>query len=497
MNQAQGNGMQAWLAARAGETCLNFIGGQWVPAASGRLFAVHNPAEKDQVVAYVQDSDERDVDAAVRAAREALPGWASAPWTERARVLLRLAELLEAHRDELAYTLSAEQGKVLGEARGEVTRAASELRFMAGEAARLTGEVWPSDMPGGAVSVVREPVGVVAAISPWNFPLVTPVRKIAPALAYGCTVVLKPASQTPWTAVRLMELIREAGAPPGVVNLVTGRGSRMGDALVNHPGVDAVTFTGSTEVGLRVQALASGRLVRTQMELGGKNPALILGYSHLDAAAREVAAAGFTCGGQRCTAISRVIVLRAQAEAFMERLLHHVARIRVGPAWDEGATMGPLVSASHLQSVLAYVEQGIADGARLVTGGRVLTGGVYDRGHYLEPTVFAGVTPTMRIAREEIFGPVLSVLTVADVEEAVAVANDTPYGLAASVFADDLALALAVGRRLKTGMVHINHGTASQAHIPFGGVKQSGYGAYSVGATSRDFYTDLKVVYVR
>jgi acyl-CoA reductase-like NAD-dependent aldehyde dehydrogenase len=490
-----GKAMTVWLEKAAGRTYNNFIDGEWVPSASGRTFAISNPAQKEQMLGHFQDSDAEDADRAVNAAHLAFQTWSKIPGPERAVILLRFADLLEKNADELAFMLSAEQGKVFGESRGEVFRAAKETRFAAGEAYRIEGSTMPSERANVRSSTIRYPIGVVAAIAPWNFPVVTPVRKIAPALAYGCTVVYKPASVTPWTSVRLMELFAEAGVPKGVVNLVSGGGSKVGDPLVNHPLVRGISFTGSTQLGISINEAAAKRLARTQLELGGKNPAVVLDFSDPEFVAKQIVSAAFACSGQRCTAISRVIVLKDKAEELIELIIKEMGNIRIGPAWEEGATMGPLVNKAQLDSVQSYLEIGVKEGARLRYGGEVLNGENYKNGYYMNPALFDQVTTDMRIAKEEIFGPVLSVIAVENEEEAIRTANDVDYGLAASVFTDNLSAAYRFAERSESGMVHINHGTASEAHMPFGGIKQSGHGPFSIGSSNLDFYTEMKVIY--
>lgn len=489
--------MLEWLDRHAGRTYGNFINGQWTESAAGKTKAIYNPADSRQLLGYFQDSDERDVDAAVRAAHDAFASWSRTPGPERAAILFRFADLLEQHIDELAYRLSAEQGKVLAEARGEVIRAAKETRFTAGEAYRGEGQTHPGERSNVWNSTIRYPIGVVAAISPWNFPIVTPVRKIVPALAYGCTVVFKPAGLTPWSTVRLMELLAQAGAPHGTVNLVTGEGSKVGTPLVEHPLVRGISFTGSTQLGVQINEIAARKLARTQLELGGKNAAVVLDYDHVQTVAKQIVGAAFTCSGQRCTAISRVIVLKDKAQELTEALRKEITQIKVGPAWDPEATMGPLVSRSQLESVQQYLEIGRQEGARLLDGGEVLKDGHFADGWFMKPALFDQVEPRMRIAREEIFGPVLTVTVAADLDEAIAIANDVEYGLAASVFTRDLGDAYRFAEKVQTGMVHINHGTASEAHMPFGGVKQSGFGPYSIGSSNKEFFLETKVLYVQ
>lgn len=475
----------------------NFIRGEWIPSSGGGRYPIRNPARPADCLGEFADSTKIDAGTAVETAACAAQAWADTPAPQRGAVLFRFSQLLEDSKNELGRIVTLEQGKALGEAVGEVGRAAAEARFMAGEASRATGHTFPSERPGYSCHTVSEPLGVVAAICPWNFPVVTPVRKIAPALAFGNTVVFKPSSLTPWSAVHLMELLDKAGLPPGVVNLVTGRGSVIGDALVRDARVRGITFTGSTEIGTHIYEAAARRLSRVQLELGGKNPAVIMDCTDLDGAAREIVAAAFLCSGQRCTAISRVVVSEAEADALVERILSHVARIKVGDGLDPSTTMGPLVSQGQLSSVDRYVRQGVESGSALLVGGQALGDDPARQGYYYAPTVFDRVPADSPLATEEIFGPVLPVLRVRDLDEAITVVNGTRYGLAASLFTSQLSHIHQFSGRVKAGMIHVNHGTASQAHIPFGGVKDSGQGAYSIGPTAREFYTNAKAIYVR
>ena len=496
-----GNRMRSWIQAHSGGTYSNFIGGQWVPASNGKTYTLYESALPANKLGEFPDSDETDVERAVAAADEAFQTWKDSPASVRAKILYRFAELLEQHKEELAYMLSAEQGKVLGESFGEVQRAANEARFCAGEALRVDGQTLPGENAEIRTYVVRYPIGVVAAIAPWNFPVVTPVRKIAPALAYGCTVVYKPSSATPWTSVKLMELLAEAGVPGGVVNMVTGSGSKVGDPLVSHPAVKGITFTGSTGLGRRIAGIAASRLAKLQLELGGKNAALVLDYDNLDFAAEQIVSAAFACSGQRCTAISRVIVLKDKAETLIAQLKEKMSRIKVGPAWAEGVTMGPLIDKKQFETVMKYIEAGKEEGAELVFGGERLrlheAEEEQNEGYYLSPALFTNVQKHMSIAREEIFGPVLCVMEAEDIEEAADIANSTDYGLAASVFTNSLQTAQRLTSLIDSGMIHINHGTASQIHVPFGGMKKSGYGAYSIGHSNQEFFTGMKAVYIK
>ncbi|GGF90666.1 aldehyde dehydrogenase family protein [Paenibacillus abyssi] len=489
------NAMRKWIEVNAGKRYGNFIGGAWRDASNGQYYALYECALPDNKLGEFPDSGKDDTDAAVQAAHEAFKGWSRTSGAARAEMLFRFADLLLENREQLAYTLSAEQGKVLNESLGEVKRAVDEARFAAGEAARMNGETLPSAMPGIRCETRRYPLGVIAAIAPWNFPVVTPVRKIAPALAYGCTVVLKPASATPWSSVRIMELLQQAGVPNGVVNLVIGSGSGVGDPLVANPLISGISFTGSTGLGIRINVAAAARLTRTQLELGGKNAALVLDYADLDSAASQIVSAAFTCTGQRCTAISRVIVLKDQANDLIRLLIEKMRSIRVGPAWEEAAKMGPLINKGQYEIVKSYIEAGVREGAVLALGGERMR--AEEPGYYLAPTLFTGVTREMRIAREEIFGPVLTVMEAGSPGEAAELANATEYGLAACIFTDGLRTAGSMTEALDSGMIHVNHGTASQPHLPFGGVKNSGFGPFSIGHSNQEFFTGLKVVYTK
>ncbi|MHA6631788.1 aldehyde dehydrogenase family protein [Pseudonocardia sichuanensis] len=466
----------------------NRVGGHRMPADAA--MEVRNPAT-GEVLAAVPASDEAAVSAAVGAARDAAPAWAAAPPQERSRVLGAWADLLVEHRNELSATATAEMGKLLGESQGEVDRAVAEIRFMAGEALRLNGETFPSAVAGTTVYSTRVPVGVVAAITPWNFPVVSPVRKIGPALATGNTVVCKPAAESPLTALALTDLLEEAGLPAGVLNTVCGGGS-TGAALVGHAGVDAVSFTGSTAVGRAIAEVAGRRLVPVQLELGGKNAIYVDASADLDRAVPEIVSAAVQTSGQRCTAISRVLAHRAIADELVQRLADAYDALPVGAGTDPAVEVGPLVSAKQKERVAGYLRGSQEEGAVVATCRTEVPDG-----NYVAPVVLDQVVPSMTVAREEVFGPVLSVIRVEDLDEAIEVTNDCEYGLAAAVFASDVAAALEFSQRAEVGMVHVNHGTASQPYVPFGGVASSGMGAYSIGSTAREFFTRLKVVYLR
>jgi len=476
---------------------LNYIAGRWTPPASDGYYRTCNPACPPEALGEFPLSEEADGEAALAAAEKARAEWAETPAPQRAAVLLRFSQLLSDSKSDLARIITLEQGKTLSESIAEVGRAASEASFAAGEALRLSGQTYPSERPGIRCYTVLEPLGVVVAITPWNFPVVAPVRKIVPALACGNAVVLKPASLTPWSAVCVVQLAEKSGLPGGVLNLVIGSGASIGDFLVSDPRVRGISFTGSTAVGARISERASRRMAKVQLELGGKNPAIVLECDDLDGAAREIVAAAFLCSGQRCTALSRVLVEEPLAERLVGRLHFHMTRIRTGNGLDPETTMGPLISREQMETVTRYVDMGRTGGAQLVLGGHPLVKDADREGYFYAPTLFDRVHPESPLAFDEIFGPVLPVIRVRDADEAFQVANSTRYGLAASLFTNNQHLMHEFLRRVECGMAHVNHGTASQAHVPFGGVKASGLGAYSIGPTVKDAFTNIKTVYIK
>lgn len=468
----------------------NFLRGGW-QAGTGGVTAVINPADPADRIATVPDSTAGDVDAAVAVARRAAPAWAATPAPARGDVLRRWNELIGEHAEELAALMTREMGKPLAESRGEIGRARLELDYAAGEGTRLHGTTVPSRAAGQLVFTEREPLGVVAAITPWNFPAVAPIRKLGPALVTGNTVVLKPAYETPLTALALGGLLRDAGLPDGVLGVVCGDGDRAGARLAEHPDVAAVSFTGSTAVGRGIAEVVARRLGAVQLELGGKNAAYVHSARDLDRVVDQITGAAVQASGQRCTAISRVIADDSVADDLVARLSARYSALRVGPGAASDTEVGPLISDEAVQKVNGYIGRGLAEGAVRTTRERNVPAG-----RYVAPVVLDHVRPEMTVARDEIFGPVLTVTRVAGVDEAIAVANDSEYGLAAVVFSTDLEVSLRFARATRTGMVHVNHGTTSQPHVPFGGVHASGVGEFSIGYTSTDFFTDLKVVYL-
>ena len=478
-------------------TYKSFIDGKWFDSASGKTALNINPANIDDNIGTIELASREEARRAVEAAYAAFRDWKRTPAPARGRIVARAARLMEDRKEDLAAALTREEGKTLAEARGELTRAINVVEFCAGESRRLVGETIPSELPSNFAYTIKEPHGVVACITPWNFPVAIPAWKLAPALVAGNTVVLKPATLTPATAVMLTEIFHEAGVPAGVLNLVLGSGSEAGDEILKHPAIKAVSFTGSTETGLKIYAQVAARGVKVQAEMGGKNPVVVLDDCDMELAVESTAQGAFGSTGQRCTATSRAVVIDKVADEFVEKIVERAKSFRLGPGDDPETDIGPSVDESQFKTVLKYIDIGREDGAELLCGGKRAEGEGLGRGFFVEPTVFDRVTPDMRIAQEEIFGPVLSVLRVKDFEEAMVVANDSEYGLSSSIFTNDTNLVYRFVDEIESGMTHINSPTTGgEAHIPFGGIKNTGLGAREQGSTALDFYTELKVVYV-
>ncbi|MBV9209933.1 MAG: aldehyde dehydrogenase family protein [Acidobacteria bacterium] len=475
----------------------NYINGQWLESSGAKSVENINPANTDDVLGSFQQATREEARAAVEAASEAFREWRATPAPTRGRIVARAARLLEDEKEALAQLLTREEGKTIAESRGELQRSINVAEWCAGEARRLNGETIQSELPLNFAYTIKQPLGVVACVTPWNFPVAIPVWKIAPALAAGNTVVFKPASLTPATAVRIVELFAEAGIPKGVLNLILGSGSEAGDEIINHKAVRAVSFTGSNEVGIRLYEEVSRRGAKVQCEMGGKNPVVILEDADLDLAVESTAQGAFGSSGQRCTATSRAVVVQDVADEFVSRLVKRAEGMRIGDGSKAETEMGPSVDEGQFKTVLSYIDIGREDGAELVCGGERATGDGLEKGFFVRPTVFDRVTTDMRIAREEIFGPVLSVLRVKDFDEAMQAANDSDYGLSSSIFTNDAARIFRFVDEIETGMTHINSPTTGgEAHIPFGGIKATGIGDREQGSTALDFYTELKVVYV-
>jgi alpha-ketoglutaric semialdehyde dehydrogenase len=483
-------------AARAVQNYGNYIAGEWRPAASGETMENRNPANRDEVVGLFASSGNDDVDAAIAAAEEAYRSWRfSSPMT-RAGILHKAANILESRIPEVGRELTREEGKTLKEGIGETTRAVQILRYFAGEAQQPSGEHYPSVSPHTLLYTTREPLGVVAVVTPWNFPIAIPAWKIAPALAFGNTVVFKPASLTPLTAVRLVEALDEAGLPAGVLNLVTGSAANVGDPLVRDPRVVAITFTGSNETGAELRRSAAERGAKLQLELGGKNPAIVLADADLEHALGQVVAGAMMSTGQKCTATSRAIVDRRIIDRFTEMLADRIGGLKVGDPLDAETQIGPLIDDRAAERLAGEVDSAKQAGAELVVGGERLGSGL-ERGAFLAPTLFADVDPESRLGQDELFGPVLGVIPVDSMEEAMAVANQVKFGLSASIFTRDLGRALMFAREIEAGVVHVNSETAgAEPQVPFGGMKGSSSYSREQGKSAREFFTQVKTVYI-
>lgn len=475
----------------------NFINGEWLESSSSKTADNLNPANTDDVLGTIRQATREEARRAVEAAHDSFRAWRTTPAPQRGRIVARAARLMEEQKEELAQLLTREEGKTISESRGELQRSINVAEFCAGESRRMNGETIQSELPANFAYTIKQPLGVVACVTPWNFPVAIPVWKIAPALVAGNTVVFKPASLTPATATRIVEIFEEAGLPPGVLNLIIGSGSEAGDEIINHPAVKAVSFTGSNQIGIRLYEEVSRRGAKVQCEMGGKNPVVVLEDADMELAVESTVQGGFGSTGQRCTATSRVIVVNDVADRFVERLVARANSLRIGAGNDPQTDIGPSVDENQFKTVLDYIDIGREDGAKMVCGGERASGDGLDKGYFVKPTVFDFVTPEMRIAREEIFGPVLSVLRVKNFDEALQVANDSEYGLSSSLFSQDATRIFRFVDEIETGMTHINSPTTGgEAHIPFGGIKATGIGDREQGSTALDFYTDLKVVYV-
>lgn len=478
-------------------TYRSFINGKWIDSASGKTTPNINPADTNDVIGEAQMCTAEEARSAIEAAYNAFKGWKRTPAPTRGKILTKMVRLMEDHKEELSQILSHEEGKTISEARGEVQRATNVMEFCAGETRRLNGETIPSELPANFAYTIREPHGVVGIITPWNFPVAIPIWKLAPALAAGNTVVFKPASNTPGTAVKIVELFIEAGIPDGVLNLVIGSGGTVGNEIADHPAVRAISFTGSSEIGFQLYERIAKRGIPFQAEMGGKNPVVVLEDCDMDLAVEHTAQGAFGSTGQRCTATSRAVVMSGVADEFVEKVVARAKSFKLGPGLDASSDIGPSVDEGQFNTVLKYIEIGKEDGATLKCGGKKADDDGLANGYFVEPTVFDHVTPDMRIAREEIFGPVLSVLRVNSFDEAMQVANDCEYGLSSSIFSNDYNDISRFIDEIESGMTHVNSPTTGgEAHIPFGGIKATGIGPREQGSTALDFYTELKVVYV-
>lgn len=475
----------------------NLIGGEWVASRSGNTYANVNPADTRDVVGLFQDSGKEDIDAAVKAAAAAYEGWRLTPAPKRGEILFRAAELLVQRKERYAQDMTREMGKVLKEARGDIQEAIDMAYFIAGEGRRLHGQTTPSEMANKFQMSIRVPLGVCGLITPWNFPMAIPSWKILPALILGNTIVIKPAEDTPLSTINFVQALIDAGLPPGVINIVTGDGPQAGDPLVRHPDVRVISFTGSTEIGRHITRIAAESLKRVSLEMGGKNAIIVMDDADLDLVIEGAVWGAFGTTGQRCTASSRLIVHRAVADELGKRLTARAQQLSVGSGLDEQITMGPSINQQQFETVLKYVALGKQEGATVLLGGDRLVEGEYAHGYFHQPTIFADVQPEMRIAQEEIFGPVTTIIPVDSLDEAITVANSVQYGLSSSIYTRDVNNAFRAMRDLDTGIVYVNAPTiGAEIHLPFGGTKATGNGHREGGTQSLDVFSEWKSLYI-
>jgi aldehyde dehydrogenase (NAD+) len=476
----------------------NYVAGQWVECKTRKTFADDNPANTEETIGLFQASGADDIQEACEAAAQAQPAWAALPAPLRGEFLYKAAEIMESRLQKLSEEMTREEGKTLPEAKGEVKRAINILRYFGGEGPRQFCYQIPSERENVFCYTLRKPLGVVALITPWNFPSAIPAWKMAPALVAGNTVVIKPASLAPLSAYRIVEALHEAGIPAGVLNYVTGSGGSTGSALVEHPAIRAVSFTGSCEVGNALYDKVTKRKIRLQLEMGGKNPTIVLKDADLDYAAAVLVNGAFFSTGQKCTACSRAIIEKAIYEALAEKLTARAKKLKVGNGLEPGIEIGPAVDANQLETDLRYIEIAKQEGAQLLCGGNRLTGGIYDLGYFVEPTIFAGVTPDMRIAQEEVFGPVLALMVANDFEDALRLANGARFGLSASILSRDLTRVHQFINGIEAGLITVNLPTAGvEYQLPFGGTKESSFGMREQGPAALDFYTETRTVYLK
>ncbi|HXZ81651.1 MAG TPA: aldehyde dehydrogenase family protein [Terriglobales bacterium] len=484
-------------AVRVTTIFKNLIDGEWVEASTGETFEDINPADTREIVGVFQKSGKADVDAAVDAAKRAFSKWRLVPAPRRAEIVYRAAEILLERKEDYARDMTREMGKILNETRGDVQEAIDTAYYMAGEGRRMFGVTVPSELPDKYAMAVRQPLGVCAMITPWNFPMAIPSWKLLPAIVAGNTCIIKPAQDTPLSVFNLVQALLDAGLPRGVVNIVTGFGSRIGGPLTENPEIRAVSLTGSTDVGRVVGEAAARTFKRCSLELGGKNPMIVLDDANLELALDGALWGAFGTTGQRCTATSRIIVQKGVYGDFVSRLVDRAKRLKVGNGLDESVEMGPAINKAQLETDLSYVEIGKSEGAKLLCGGNRLDSGVHKHGWFLEPTVFGDVDPKMRIAQEEVFGPVVSVIACRDLAHAIEIANDIKYGLSSALYTKDVNRAFSAIRDLDAGITYINAPTiGAEVHLPFGGVKETGNGHREGGLGAIDFYTEWKSVYV-
>jgi acyl-CoA reductase-like NAD-dependent aldehyde dehydrogenase len=473
----------------------NFISGEWADARSGATFDNLNPADRTENLGSFARSGPEDIDAAVAAATAAYPGWMETPAPERADYLLRVGLLLEQRKDDIAETMTREMGKTLKESRADIQEGIDYAFYMAGEGRRLFGETMPSELRNKFYMTVRHPIGVVGLITPWNFPVAIPLWKICPAIVGGCTMVFKPAEDTPLCAALIVDMFREVGLPPGVLNLVNGYGEEAGAPLVDHPGVRAISFTGSLDVGRMINEKCARDMKRCSLELGSKNALIVMPDAEMDLAIEAAAWGAFATSGQRCTATSRLIVHDEVRSEFTDRLLERVQTMKVGNGLDPEVELAPVINEKQKDRILGYIELGQQEGAKVLTGGEELTGKSYENGFFVAPTVFDDMTTDMRIAREEIFGPVTGIIRTTSVDEALEMANSVDYGLSCSIYTHDITNTFKAVQRLEFGLVYVNAPTiGAEIQVPFGGMKNTGNGHREAGPHALDEFTEWKTI---
>ena len=472
-------------------------GGEWMTGHSGELFEDRNPADRDDLIATFAAGDAVDIDEAVGAAKAAYPGWLETPAPKRADYVYRVGLLLEQRKEELAHLMSREMGKTLRESRADIQEGIDFAVYMAGEGRRMFGVTTKSELPNKFSMTVRHPIGIAGLITPWNFPIAIPTWKLFPALIAGNTVVFKPAEDTPLLALKLVQMFEEVGLPPGVLNFVTGLGEEAGAALVDHAGVRCISFTGSLEVGRQINEKCGRMMKRCSLELGSKNILIVMPDADLDLAVEAGAWGAFATSGQRCTATSRMAIHSSIYEEFSDRLVNRVQQYKVGPGTDPSTDLAAVINEKQKERVLSYIEIGQSEGAKMLTGGQALDDGPYAKGNFIAPTIFGGMTPNMRIAQEEIFGPVTGLMEVGSVDEAIEVANSVQYGLSASIYTHDINNTFKAIEKLEFGVVYINAPTiGAEVQLPFGGMKSTGNGHREAGPVALDEFTEWKAVSV-
>ena len=475
----------------------NYINGEWKNSHSKKIYDIYNPANTREKIGSAQYSSDADVNEAIIAADKAAKIWSGTPAPQRADILFKAHRIMQNRFDELAESITLEEGKCIGDAEGEVKRSLAVIEFMAGEGRRMHGYTAPSESQGTLDYTYRKPLGAVSVITPWNFPLAIPAWKIAPALVCGNTVVFKPAFSTPITAIKLVEIFEEAGLPKGVLNIVTGSSSDIGSHFVENEIIKGVSFTGSTEVGTEINKMASKSLAKVQCEMGGKNAVIVMDDGNLEKAQESILQGAFGSSGQRCTATSRAIIHQNIFDEFVKKLVSATNKICVGAGLNRESDMSCLASKAQLNQIQEYVDIGLSEGATLLTGGKKISNKDLEDGYFFQPTIFKDVETNMRIAKEEIFGPVLTLFKCQDIEEAIAISNDSEFGLSSSIYTENIHKAFTYIEQIETGIIHVNSPTlGGEVHMPFGGIKASGIGNREQGLEAIEFFTEIVSVYI-